>query len=84
MEASPASRPPAAHVCVQCVMLMGKVYLYTANLRRIKSIWLMGRVLCSLHALPGFGQPFGQRGGPGRHGSASAGQSVFLTVFIPP
>ena len=40
--------------------------------------------LCSLHALPGFGQPFGQRGGPGRHGSASAGQSAFYSSFTPP
>ena len=36
--------------------------------------------LCSLHALPGFGQPFGQRGGPGRHGSASVGQSACLNT----
>ena len=43
--------------------------------------------LCSLHALPGFGQPFGQRGGPGRHGSASVGQSACLNTspqFTPP
>ena len=31
-------------------------------------------------ALPGFGQPFGQRGGPGRHGSASVGQSACLNT----
>ena len=36
--------------------------------------------LCSLHALPGFGQPFGQRGGPGRHGSARAAVSPIFNI----
>ena len=34
--------------------------------------------LCLFHALPGLGQPFGQRGRPGRHGSASFGQSGLI------
>ena len=32
--------------------------------------------LCLFHALPGLGQPFGQRGRPGRHSSATFGQSA--------
>ena len=29
------------------------------------------------HALPGLGQPFGQQGRPGRHSSATFGQSAY-------
>ena len=33
--------------------------------------------LCVFHALPGLGQPFGQQGRPGRHSSATFGQSAY-------
>ena len=36
-----------------------------------------------VHALPGLGQPFGQRGRPGRHGSASFGQSTYNLISQP-
>ena len=39
-------------------------------------VW--GGALCVFHALSGLGQPFGQRGRPGRHSSATFGQSRLI------